>query len=394
VKGLAPVRFLLPALLVALAVGCASVLGADFDRELDPSVGQPGIDASETGDASEAEGGDGDGGARDGTTKPTSDGGGGDGGMENFFTAGLTESVQDVFTNGNEVFWTTLDNLGFNPTRVTLYARSVDGSNQRVVASPPTSGNAGGIGRCFTLTGAGTSVWLASSADQSTGTISSTTGASLVDVVTNEDQPCVLAILQGKPYWWHATSSLLRTSNGSGSAKTVSSAFLAEALAADATSLFAGVTVYFDGSGVSRAIVRLDIQGDGGAAIVPLAKDSTGLLGGLSLSSGHVFWADTLSGSVRSVAKTGGTPVTVAGGTGRPRFVAYRDQFVYFTTDASDERDVGTVARIAVSNGVGVGAVAPLATKRDVPRRITVDATHVYWVEGGKRIQRIRIDGK
>lgn len=383
-------------LCVIVISGCAAVIGADFDRELGPPAddGSDAVDGGVAGD----DGGEtpSDGAAKDGGIEPTDDGG-----LVTFYKAPLNEQIQDVFTNGTDVFWTTLDAL-FAPAHVTLRARGVDGKNERVVAETPTSGNAGGIGRCYALAAGGDTLWLANSADQSTGAIGSTSagGTSLIDRVTNEDQPCVLALLKGRPYWSHSTLMSLRTSIGNGAAVTVTGSLLAESLAADGTSLFADSN--YNSVLGGRAVFRIEVDASGmTASVVPLFQDSPGPIGGLTLGPSHVFWADMGTGNVLSVPKAGGSAVTVASGLGSPRFVAYRDAYLYFTAwPSTTTRNAGTVARIRVQGGTPTGTIDTIASGRDFPRRLSVDATHLYWVDGGDasnagaRIVRTRVATK
>jgi hypothetical protein len=255
----------------------------------------------------------------------------------------------------------------------------------------------GGIVGCFSIAAGGDSVWFANSAEQNAGAIISANGdgTGVVNRVVNEDSPCQLTLLQGRPYWWPANSRSLRTATANGAATTVLEDFYAVNAVADSASIFADSYAYFDGNGAHRAVLRLDIGADGGGVVVPLAREAlAGQVGGLSLSPAHVFWADTESGRVLSVPKSGGSTVVVASGLGVPRSVVYRDSFVYFSTDPTiNARDAGNVSRIRVLDGNPVGAIEPLATARDHPWQLSVDATHVYWIESGARIVRARIDG-
>lgn len=370
-------RLLLAGICLSCAA-CAVVIGADFDRELAPAGPSPSAPAPSVEAGS------------DGAPQARADGG-----VEVFATDGWTDTVQSVFSDGSDVYWSSVDGSGGPATRVTLRARAVDGTNDRVIAAPSTSGMAAAYGNCFTVVGAGGDVWLANSADKGAGTISrmDTDGAGLVDRVIHEEAPCALAVLNGKPYWWPAGSAALRTSTESGGATTLIEAFRAQSVEADGTSLF--VDTIATAAGFRRAVLRVDVAPDGGASLSTLHEDVTGEVGGLTLSSTHVFWADTASGSILSVPKAGGSAVIVVAGLGLPRFVAYRDAYLYFTSNPDgSSRNAGTVARVEVSGGDPVGAVGVLASARDVPRGLAVDATHVYWIETSNRIARARLDGE
>ncbi|MCL2824117.1 MAG: hypothetical protein FWD57_09010 [Polyangiaceae bacterium] len=105
---------------------------------------------------------------------------------------------------------------------------------------------------------------------------------------------------------------------------------------------------------------------------------------GIAVDDQHVYFVETgvgvecgqpKYGKVQRIAKSGGTPTTLAFALGcDPSDIAIDDEFVYWT-----ESYLGNVARVAKTGGV----VEVLASSQDWPKQIAVDDTRVYWAAGG-----------
>lgn len=103
-------------------------------------------------------------------------------------------------------------------------------------------------------------------------------------------------------------------------------------------------------------------------------------MGGLAISSDDVFWAETGRRRVVRVAKGGGPITVLVDGVDQPRRVALDATHVWFTTRT-------TVSRVPRSGGEIEDFVRAIAE----PTGIAVDATHVYWAATGSgEIGRIR----
>jgi len=107
------------------------------------------------------------------------------------------------------------------------------------------------------------------------------------------------------------------------------------------------------------------VTGDGPVA---LAQDATNL-----------YWVvESNMGVVKKIAKTGGTPVTLATGQSYPIWVATDGTNVYWDTLGATV-GTGTLAMVPVDGGTPT----TLATQQSEPYGIVVDSTDIYWAEPG-----------
>ena len=102
----------------------------------------------------------------------------------------------------------------------------------------------------------------------------------------------------------------------------------------------------------------------------------------LVLSDETVFWATAgagaATGTIRSVAKSGGTPTTLVEGVASPRRIATDGAFVYWTEQGSGGA-TGALKRISRAGGKS----DTLADKQVAPTGVAVDAHAVYWADHG-----------
>ncbi len=138
-------------------------------------------------------------------------------------------------------------------------------------------------------------------------------------------------------------------------------------IAVDATSVY--WTNFSDPCPVMKVPLR------GGASTTLVSAPGAGF--GIALDASDVYFIT--SDVVMSVPLNGGTATTLVtlGGTG----IAVDDCFVYFTTGTPGAglTPSGTVMKVAKTGGSPV----TLATGQDQPGSIAVDATSVYWVNNG-----------
>ena len=307
-------------------------------------------------------------------------------GVELIVTNAPLESLQDLASDGANVFWSTVDNCGGNVTHVTYRAAWLDGTAVRTLTTRATSGVACGYGFCYQMALSSTGVVFTNGADQGAGAVQTVgkDGGAVASLADNEDTPCAVATLQGKPYWSSGLARL-RALDGNGVARTVLDSVQVQHIVADGTSLYMTAMSYM----AERAALRADVTGDGGLAITPLFKAINGRIGGIALSPTHVFWADSASGRILMESKSGGTPVVVVSGSGIPSEVAFRDGYLYFTASASvGSRGDGLVGKVQIVGDGPSGAVLPIATGQDLPGQIAVDDTYVYRADALSKIYR------
>ena len=376
--------------LVAIAslASCNALLDNQLGQAPSPDAGTVTGDAAMAADVTLATDG-GDGGA------PPDDSGRSDGktplppaeaGVEVIVTNAQLDVLQDLATDGASIYWSTVDSCG-SATHVSYRAAAIDGTGARTLTTRPTSGAACGLGYCFQVALSPTGVMFTNSADQSAGAVQSVgkDGGPVASLVDNEDVPCAVATLQGRAYWSNGYLARLRTLDTGGVARTALDAVQVEHIVTDGTSLYMTAYSYQ----AQRAALRGDVAVDGGLTITPLFTATNGRIGGIALSTTHVFWADTESGRILMEPKSGGTPVVVASGLGIPNEVAFSDGYLYFTAPASSlTRGDGLVGRVQIDGNGPVGAVVPIATKQDLPGQIAVDDHYLYWADALSKIYR------
>lgn len=132
--------------------------------------------------------------------------------------------------------------------------------------------------------------------------------------------------------------------------------------------------------------VRWQPLGGGPDATADLyVGNDNGDIGGVALGPNDVFWADTDTGRIMKVGKTGGIATVLADTLASPMRVAFDGTHVYFTQHGSGSAKNGKVSRVPAAGG----PVEDLATSIDHPIGVAVDATHVYWTAyGGGEVAR------
>lgn len=112
----------------------------------------------------------------------------------------------------------------------------------------------------------------------------------------------------------------------------------------------------------------------------------------IGVDPNFVYWSDD-DGSIRRVAKNGGTPTTLVSGVAGPQAIAVDGSNVYFA--ALGAADGGVVGQTPLDGGTTI----TLATGQDTPNAIAVDSTHVYFTDygqttpGGGSVMKVAIGG-
>lgn len=106
---------------------------------------------------------------------------------------------------------------------------------------------------------------------------------------------------------------------------------------------------------------------------------NNGDVGGVALGTSDMVWADTDTGRVMRVGKTGGIATALASSLAAPMRVWLDGSTVYFTEHGLTTAKDGRLSRVPLAGG----AVEVLASSQDHPLGVTCDATHVYWTNYG-----------
>jgi hypothetical protein len=136
----------------------------------------------------------------------------------------------------------------------------------------------------------------------------------------------------------------------------------------------------------------------GGGTISTLVSPLPGSPSNIALDSTHVYWGG--SDTIMSVGLDGGTPQTLlASGAGFALCLAVDANNVYWTTQGPCPSDGGVCAAGSVFElPLDGGTPFTLASGQLNPGGITVDQTHVYWVDDGNgtsngAVMSVAIDG-
>lgn len=102
---------------------------------------------------------------------------------------------------------------------------------------------------------------------------------------------------------------------------------------------------------------------------------------GVALDATSLYWTTNTptGGTVRKVAKTGGTPATLADTQANPHRIAVAGGFVYWTDQGDGTANTGSVHRVPVDGG----AITTYADHQPSPYAIAVDDRYVYWTDQG-----------
>lgn len=378
-------------LLACALVGCTSLRQGPVSSD---DGGQP--DATGVTDA----GGSDAGGAIDGGTPDQVDGGAppdgaphedgaGEGGVELFASADTpVSSIQDIASDGIRVVWSEIDACAY-PTKFVVHAEPAAGAAVQTLLTAPTDGLACGIEACFRVLLTENSIVASNSQDNASGSVVQIPkdGGVASPLVQNQNVPCAIGLFNGRLYYAADYDGYLVTVDGNGTPTNVLTGTFHH-IAVDGTSLYVTATSYQG----SRSLVRADVNADGSLAVKWATQASPGRIGGVTLGSTDVFWADTESGTILTVPKTGGTPVQVASGLGLPQRLVFVEPYLYFTTwgesGGQATRNSGIVGRLRIDAGAASGPVTPIAAQIDLPVAIAVDDAHVYWVDAASHIWR------
>jgi sugar lactone lactonase YvrE len=139
--------------------------------------------------------------------------------------------------------------------------------------------------------------------------------------------------------------------------------------------------VYWTTGGVPGNVVTKPFTG-GNASLIS-AQNAEDNPRGIARDQNHVYWVDLDNGAVEGVTLLSGTPIQsfyfrmpIVGPTPGPNDIVVDKNNVYWVDQAA-----GTVNQQALASPGGTTTV--LASGRNQPRALAVDATYVYWVDYG-----------
>jgi len=158
------------------------------------------------------------------------------------------------------------------------------------------------------------------------------------------------------------------STNSSVATLTVSTGILASGLDSPKGIVVDSTNVYWAEAttGTIKRVAR------GGGTVATLANGLS-YPWGIAVDSTNVYWTDQLAGTVNKVVLSGGTPTILASGQNWPEGIALDSANVYWV----EYWPYGKVRKVALSGG----AVVTLASGLGAPRGIAVDSTNVYWTE-------------
>ncbi len=166
----------------------------------------------------------------------------------------------------------------------------------------------------------------------------------------------------GNLYWVQDSGiRMMALSGACGSAKTLASGQMeAQDIAVD------DLNVYWVNHTATGSLMKL---AKGSATAAPLA-DNQALPSGLAVYQNNIYWANTASGEILSVPRTGGNPTPIVSNLRRPWAVAVDASGVYWTTEEGTVSSLRTLA----------GTLQELARFEGKPIALALDAGYVYWV--------------
>jgi hypothetical protein len=126
-------------------------------------------------------------------------------------------------------------------------------------------------------------------------------------------------------------------------------------------------------------------------ALHRLPDDTTAENGGwLAVNRTLVVWSVPSTGQILSVPLAGGEPMELASDQDVPLRLALNETHVYWTNWSScGVCSKGSVQSVALSGGEPV----TIASKQDHPNGITIDAVNVYWVTAGGNVMQAPLIG-
>jgi hypothetical protein len=112
---------------------------------------------------------------------------------------------------------------------------------------------------------------------------------------------------------------------------------------------------------------------------------------GMTVSGGHLYWADSTKGTIGRAKLNGEGAATEVEdefitGADNPRYVAVEATHVYWTNAGDGEDGTGTIGRAKLGATEGEEVEQGFVTGASNPQGIAVDATHLYWANAGEEL--------
>ena len=299
--------------------------------------------------------------------------------------AGLASKIgapAGVLLQGQNVFWLD-EQTGVSASGCTgsdvirlLKKTSADGTATTVLGTGEHC--AGGTAD---LVSDGTSVyWVTSTASPNTYVVRKTpvTGGASTTVVTTTTPIVALAIDAGSLYWMEdffpdqTRGAILRASLSGGAPDTLASGFTSrgETFALNAAAVFYTKANFPS----SDSLFAASLAGGTPVGLANLAAPPVKLVA----DAVDLYWIDGTAVWVLPVG--GGSPVVLAPAVNTPfDLVARTSDLMWSETTGPGHGQTGAVRTIAKTGG----AVSVIVAGGDGPRRLSADASWVYWTEGG-----------
>jgi hypothetical protein len=197
-----------------------------------------------------------------------------------------------------------------------------------------------------------------------------------------------LALVDTVAFWVDVRGGI-RSATGDGAANNLGQAGGAEGSMWSATD---GSRIYF--TTTDGLVQSVSIAGGSPTTLATSAvTDGTALLGGIAVSGGYVYWADTAAGTLQRVDVAGAGPVETLGAASAPTAVGVDDTGVYYLNLGTNGgggiggyHKNGSVERIPPTGGAAV----VLADGLDYPFALALDGTSVYvTVRGGGHVLQV-----
>lgn len=213
--------------------------------------------------------------------------------------------------------------------------------------------------------------------------------ANPTDLATAQEAPGAIAMDAARVYWVAGDAIMSAPIAGGPPATIVSNAGHPSAVAVD------GANVYWVDTG--GAVMRVSKGGGSPVTLVP-SNAPVGASMGMAVDDADIFWTRGVTkggsnlslGSVLKVAKTGGTPVTIAKNQETPWGIALTKDAVLWTNYAMWAPGTAGAVKKAPKTG---GSVVTIASA-DHPTSIATDGTNVFWTDWGKgTVMKAPLDG-
>ncbi len=150
-----------------------------------------------------------------------------------------------------------------------------------------------------------------------------------------------------------------------------------EGIAVDADSVYWLQVTTGSGAANPASVMKAPLAG-GAATEVASLQELPEQGGSFTLDDTSVYWSDPVAGTIMSVPKAGGTPVTLATGQGHPTSLVVAADSVYWITVT--DQSSALVAKVPKTGGAPVTWVAGPPSAGDPTGDLAVDATGVYYI--------------